>query len=119
MAKSAWITHLMQTRKNMPKGASLGDAMKAAKKTYKKMSKSIIGGVGDKPLTEAEEAAKKDVVPTAANTEVPPTTGGARTCRGRSITQCYHDKRHCKYAKGTKRQFCRRKTSRNSRKSRK
>lgn len=98
MAKSAWITHLMQTRKNMPKGASLGDAMKAAKKTYKKMSKSIIGGIETTPTT---------------------TTGGAKTCRGRSITQCYHDKRHCKYAKGTKRQFCRRRTSRNSRKSRK
>jgi hypothetical protein len=115
MAKSPWIQHLMQTRKNMPKGSSLGDAMKAAKKTYKKMSKSIISG-GDGTETNADPNAVKP-----ASGHVPDTTtkGGAKTCRGRSLAQCYHDKRHCKYARGTKRQFCRRRTSRNSRKSRK
>lgn len=33
---NVWITHLMNTRKKLPKGTSLKHAMKMAKKTYKK-----------------------------------------------------------------------------------
>jgi hypothetical protein len=36
MAKTAWMTHLMATKKKMPAGTSLTTAMKAAAKTYKK-----------------------------------------------------------------------------------
>lgn len=35
---NAWLTHLKKTHKLLPKGTSLKAAMKAAKKTYKKMT---------------------------------------------------------------------------------
>jgi len=37
-----WITHLMNTRKTLPTGTSLKDAMFMAKKTYKNHASKII-----------------------------------------------------------------------------
>jgi hypothetical protein len=34
-----WLTHLKNVHKSLPKGTSLGKAMKMAKKTYKKLVK--------------------------------------------------------------------------------
>jgi hypothetical protein len=59
MAKglSPWIKHVMATKRKMPKGSSLGAAMKKAKSTYKK------GGALDRPegeeMVEEEGAAKE------------------------------------------------------------
>jgi hypothetical protein len=61
MAKglSPWIKHVMATKRKMPKGSSLGAAMKKAKSTYKK------GGALDRPegegKMEEEEGAAKEL----------------------------------------------------------
>jgi len=35
---NAWLTHLKNVHKSLPKGTSLGKAMKMAKKTYKRVT---------------------------------------------------------------------------------
>jgi hypothetical protein len=56
MAKglSPWIKHVMATKRKMPKGSSLGAAMKKAKSTYKK------GGALDRPEGEGEEKVEEE-----------------------------------------------------------
>ena len=54
MAKlSPWIQHVMKTRRSMPKGTSLGAAMKKAKGTYKHHKKG--GAFGQGETSEAAE----------------------------------------------------------------
>ena len=48
MARSAWLKHVMATKKRMGGNTSLKAAMKAAKKTYKKQNKQYQRG-GSKP----------------------------------------------------------------------
>jgi len=43
-----WISHLMNTRNNLPDGTSLKKAMKLAKKTYKKTANLLSVSVGKK-----------------------------------------------------------------------
>jgi len=59
MAKglSPWIKHVMETKRKMPHGTSLGAAMKKAKGTYKHHKK---GGAFDRPEAEGEEKVEEE-----------------------------------------------------------
>ena len=55
MAKlSPWIKHVMETKRRMPKGTSLGAAMKKAKGTYKHHKKG--GAFGIESETDVDKA---------------------------------------------------------------
>ena len=92
MAKglSPWIKHVMETKRKMPHGTSLGAAMKKAKGTYKHHKK---GGAFDRPEAEEkveEEGAAKDLGKEAEFEE----EGGRRRRSRRHRTRRHRTRRH-------------------------